>query len=264
MSRQWGVRLPTDFKVKSLKLVAQPTRVDISEPEVRRRRKLRERKAVVLLTSEQGQNGTVDFVVYQLQTTPSIKTQSSDSYKEQNPYSILSRCCSIGQFPEGPPNSSISGLFLASASFQFDLVRQKSNADNRSNGGGHQTSEIVGTVGVFRSPGFGLDAIVVTSAGLSKVISVFNYNEHGNAMLILQKSMKSLEVSSYWLSDVVNATRPISTSYGENGLIDLFVWTIQLTDGKLLCWFVPCLEFHSTPSQVGLRAAFRFSLASHL
>lgn len=205
---------------------------------------------MALLTSTQDSSGSVRYLTYQMQTVPSVKTKKADSYHEQEPYSVLSRLCSKGEFSGVQEGSFISSVFLASASFQFDLLSSTSpnlsvNGENKS-----KSNEIVGTVGVVRSPGSGLEAVAITSSGPSKSVYMFSFHDYGNAMLHLENTLKSTEVSSYWLADVVNGTRPISTNFGEKALIDLFVWAIQLADGTLLSWFVPCLEFHPFPSDV--------------
>ena len=204
-----------------------------------------ERKAVVLLSSITEQSGVTDFLVYQFQVIPSVgRSQSSDSYVEHSPFSVLSKQCSSGVVrAKGVGDSTIS-VFLASASFQFDLRQRKSRISRDdmpplSDPEVGEVNAIVGTIGLITSPG-GLDAVVITSKGPSLVLAIFSTNntEQGQG-----KPIKSSEISSFCMSDVLLAQRSISTSYGENALLDFYVWTFQLADGRIHSWFVPCLEF---------------------
>jgi hypothetical protein len=238
---EWGVLLPADFRPKSLKLLAQPEDGDSRCGE----RKVRARKAVVLLSSEEDHKGTITFRMLQFQVIPSFKRQTSGSYNEQNPYTVLSRQCSVGEISKALDGSSIACVFLAGASFQFDLIHKSPNEPTS------RVKEIVGTIGVLRSPGIGLEAIAVTSTGASQATLLSNFGEPENNTQNLKKTLKSSEISAYWLADVVKGRQSVITKYGENATIDFFVWTLQQADGELLCWFVPCLEFHAFPSEVG-------------
>ena len=225
----WGLRLPVNFHVKSVRLLAQPT----AESSALGRK--RERKAVVMLTTTESSTGMTGYIVSQLQVIPSVgRTQSSGSYAEAHPYSVLSKQASTGEIKTGDGRTG-STVFLASASFQFDL-RQKMNF---SPGAGHEANEIVGTIGVIKSPGSGLDALVLTNNGFSRIAAILEKQDNKNETAKLQSS----EISSYWLSDFIHAQRTLVTAQSENALMDFYAWTFQLVDGKLLTWFVPCLQF---------------------
>ena len=232
---QWGVRLPGDFRTKSLNLLAQPNPGAAASEG-----KHRGRKALVMLTSTEDSVGLTKYILYQLQVIPSVgRTQSSDSYVEHRPYSVLSKQASAGEIKTGDDTSG-STVLLASASFQFDLRhRWKFGSNESASSTGEKVNEIVGTVGIIKSPGCGLDAVVLTSIGPSRIAAVIDSQDKGNA----KRPLKSSEISSYWLSDFIHAQRSILTTYGESALMDFYAWTFQRADGKVLTWFVPCLEF---------------------
>lgn len=250
--------MPASFRPKSLRLLAQPAASSCGY--AASNKKQRERKALVLLSSFTTDNS---FLVYQFQAIASVgRTQSSDSYTEQNPYSVLTRQCSAGTPRNGESTASASSYFLAGASFQFDLrqkrIRTARDALSGPTSRGGEANELIGTIGVVRSPGGGLSAVVLTSKGPSIVLSILDRDGHGIVRQGQRQPLKSSEISAYWLSDIILAQRSISTSYGENVLIDFYVWTLQLADGGVLSWFVPCLRFCFFPSAVCFCSHFLF------
>lgn len=228
---QWGVRLNRSFQAKSLKLLAHPQAL-ASHAEA----KQRERKAVVMLTSCQDEVGLTQYIVFQLQVIPSIgRSQNSDSYVEHRPYSIFCLQASAGEMKTAD-DSSVATVFLASASFQFDLRRMRFGGSSTTE---PSANEIVGTIGIIKSPGGGLDAVVLTSMGPSRISAVLESQGDDDT----REALKCSEISSYWLSDFVHAQRSIVTSFQENALMDLYAWAFLRADGEMLTWFVPCLEF---------------------
>ena len=237
----WGVRLPNDFKAHSLKLLQQPDAKSKAG-------KQHERKALVLLSSLPRFMGSVDFLAFQLQAVHSVaRTQSSESYQEHHPFSVLSRQCSGGQVQCPLDGSSIASVFLASASFQFDL-RLRTNRS--SNGAQQESNQIVGALGVIRTPGCGVEAITLTSSGPSRSTTILGKSEGNVSLLDSNDEMKSNEISSYWLSDIMLAQHSISPNFGGQAVMDFFVWTFQIGNGKVFCWFVPCLVFPTTKTSV--------------
>lgn len=236
---QWGVRLPDDFRAKSLNLLEQPLPCSGST----RQERQRERKATVLVASVAGLKGTVDYLAFQFQAIPSVgRTQSSESYQEHNPFSVLSKQCASGHIECPVDGSSVASVFLASASFQFDL-RQRGSKFSAFNSPATEPNEIIGAVGVLRTPGCGLEAVALTSAGSSRSAAMLGSHAKGNKVSTGRSDMKASEISSYWLSDIILGQRPISTEFGGRAKIDFFVWTFQVANGKVYSWFVPCLEF---------------------
>lgn len=220
------MRIPTTFRVKSVRLLAQPAAGSSALGEKN------ERKAVAILTATKDSAGMTSYIVSQLQVIPSVgRTQSSGSYAEAHPYSVLSKQASAGEIKTGDCNTE-STAFLASASFRFDL-RQKMN------GSGQKANEIVGTIGVIKSPGSGIDALVLTNSGPSRITAIHDKQHNQNE----KKKLLSSEILSYWLSDFIHAHRNLVTAQNENAFVDFYAWTFQLRDGKLLTWFVPCLQF---------------------
>lgn len=225
----WGVRIPTTFRVKSVRLLAQPAAGSSALGGKN------ERKAVAILTATKDSAGMTSYIVSQLQVIPSVgRTQSSGSYAEVHPYSVLSKQASAGEIKTGDGNTG-STVFLASASFRFDL-RQKMKF---SSGAGQKANEIVGTIGVIKSPGSGIDALVLTNSGPSRITAIHDKQHNQNE----KKKLRSSEILSYWLSDFIHAQRNLVTAQSENAFVDFYAWTFQLGDGKLLTWFVPCLQF---------------------
>lgn len=102
-------------------------------------------------------------------------------------------------------------------------------------------SEFIATLGIFRTPGFGLDVVTISSRGpatCSQVIPGISTDQNQTA--------PSLQVSKYWLSDVVDGSRWHAQTTGTSSLdVDsFFVWAIELFDGSLLSWLVPFFVGH--------------------
>ncbi|CAB9526652.1 expressed unknown protein [Seminavis robusta] len=152
--------------------------------------------------------------------------------------------CSGGTVHTGTNGSSITSFFIASASFQFDLRQRRTSHSISSNSSSPLTLEdFICAIGVTRTPGCGLEVVVVTSEG-----PLSNTPVLGKALPGMN-DLKSAEIASYYLSDTVN---PECTNALGGSLVSMgfYVWTFQLASGKLFCWIVPFPSQQSTAENV--------------
>mmetsp|Transcript_24792 Transcript_24792/g.51550 ORF Transcript_24792/g.51550 Transcript_24792/m.51550 type:complete len:887 (-) Transcript_24792:765-3425(-) len=158
------------------------------------------RKAIILLSND---SNSKEFMVFQVQLVR--RSQSAAlTYSEKQPCAALIRC--VGEYELGSP----ADLFLAGGSFAFDLLAARRGAQNDDN------LDFVATIGVIRRASTGFDAMAVSASTITAIGSLpISDNVHSPA-----------EVSSYWLSDIAEK-------------LSTFVWTLQLSDGSLMCWSVP-------------------------
>jgi hypothetical protein len=142
------------------------------------------------------------YFIFQLQVVT-----SAPQVKGSSVHAVVCKCIAHGNV--GSP----SELFLASASF---YVASRNGATDK--------LEDYAVLGVIRKYGGGLDALSVCSSNIVSVGQVIESADQGD------NDPPSAEISRYWLSDVVRDEQ------------DLFLWTMQLADGRLLSWSVPFLQ----------------------
>jgi hypothetical protein len=108
----WGVPLPKDYTANSLSLLSEP------EP-------FSQRRAVVFVSTTNENTCEIEYVAFQLQIAPR-ETNAAEFYVEHKPYSVIAHVPSKGTIKNGPRLvGPISAVFLASASFRFDLVAKR-------------------------------------------------------------------------------------------------------------------------------------------
>jgi hypothetical protein len=192
-----------------------------------------ERKALVLLSSRPDETGVVGYLLYQFQVVKSLgRNRSSGSYVEHSPFSVLSRQCASGEI-KMRNGSSITSVFLASASFHFDLRQRHSRVSSHTRTAETQLEKAICTLGIIRTPGCGLEALVISSMRDYSGV-VLQLGEKGNLM--------SFEIASYHLSDLIHG--------GDAALIGFYTWTLLLASGKMICWIVPSMSHHCSPTKV--------------
>ena len=159
------------------------------------------RKAMILLSND---SLAKDFMVFQAQLVR--RSQSSAvTYSEKQPCAALIRC--VGEYNLGYP----SDLFLAGGSFAFDLLSTRKGTNQS------DLLDYVATIGAIRRGSTGFDAIAVSASEVFAIESV---------PLPSCSHSHFVEVTTYWLSEVA-------------AMLHTFVWTLQLSDGSLICWSVP-------------------------
>lgn len=112
----WGIPLPKDFNATSVSLLAEPSRFTSK------------RRAVVFVSSTNDETNDIEYVTLQLEVTPNETTPQHpvESYAERKPYRLLAHIISKGTIKNGPRVvGPVTGIFLASASFRFDLIAEK-------------------------------------------------------------------------------------------------------------------------------------------
>ncbi|KAL7580059.1 hypothetical protein ACA910_005044 [Epithemia clementina (nom. ined.)] len=159
------------------------------------------RKAIILLSND---SFAKDFMVFQVHLVR--RSQSTAfTYNEKQPCAALIRC--VGEYTLGSP----ADLFLAGGSFAFDLLAARRGTENDVD-----VLKYVASIGVVRRADSGLDAIAISA---SNIISI------GSIPLPRSKGSPCPEVATYWLAEIAEA-------------LNMFVWTIQLSNGSLICWSV--------------------------
>ncbi|CAJ1952662.1 unnamed protein product [Cylindrotheca closterium] len=191
---KWGIPLAEDVKVSSLMLLAEPSSKSDGAQQAR--------KAVVFVASTDPEASELVYTTFQLQLSTPLKGRS-----EKRSNSVLTSKTISGILKDGTRSiGPISSIFLAGASFRFDLQDRCTST---------LASSLVATVGVVRSPG-GLE-----------VISYDARNTACQSTLV-----HTDELSKISLVDVV---------HGADRLVDTFVWAIELLNGEIFCWSVPSL-----------------------
>lgn len=206
----WGIPLVKDVRATSLSLLSEPYSSNTSH-----------RRAVVLVSSTHPGTCDMNYSFYRLQVSKpdSSSNALADSYHELKPYLVIVQESIQGALKNGTRSvGPISSVFLAGASFDFDL------ATNKTNTGGSDGDDTVATLGVVRSPG-GIEATNLSNSNKAYMAPV---------------SAEDEEVSKICLGDVICGSS--SQSCSENGEfhpIDAFVWTIEFLSGRICCWTVP-------------------------
>lgn len=204
----WGIPLVKDVKSTSLSLLAEPY---LSSTHTKRR-------AVVLVSATNAATCDMEYSCYRLQVSKPTTGSAlpADSYHELKPYIVVVEHTMHGMLKNGARSvSPISSVFLAGASFDFDLTK-KAEETNES------MEETIATLGVVRSPG-GIEAVNLSRNNKAYVASVSN----------------EAEVSKLSLADIICGSNLQSSRDGESHPIDAFVWTIEFLNGEILCWTVP-------------------------
>jgi len=143
------------------------------------------------------------YRVFQLQVFPRMSGNAT-SYAERKSYVAVAKLATRGKL------GYAASILLASASFEFDLHPRRLESYP-----GDNSDSYVATFGAIDSWVGGIDAVVASTNGIMSTKQLFE---------------TSSELTSYWLADIVNEGRSVSLA-----------WVLQLADGRLLCWVVPCI-----------------------
>lgn len=186
-SYEWGIPIPDEVSSDQIQLevLQNPNSVDV-------------RKAVVLVSDPRAHI----FCLFQLEVVENEHNGFTKSYAEKSPFSVKSKLSTVANAPR------CSSLFLAGASFDFE----------------QQNDEPLATLCAIRDTNFGVEAMVITPAGVS---------ERGHIISASQAS-SGAEVSECSLIDVVEEYGHETTSSSLD-----FVWLFRLFNGRLLVWSVP-------------------------
>ena len=114
----WGIPLTKSVRATNISLLEEPVDGQAKSGGDSKRR------AVVFVSSSNIEACSVDFAIFQLQLTRGKLRGFSraESYVEQKPYSVLVHPSCNGTIRKGSPSvGPVSSLFLAGASFRFDL-----------------------------------------------------------------------------------------------------------------------------------------------
>jgi hypothetical protein len=205
----WGVPLVKDVKATSLSILAEPYSAATNH-----------RRAAVLVSSTNPGTCDMDYSFYRLQVSKPNTTSNAlaDSYHELKPYLVIVQASIRGALKNGTRLvGPISSVFLAGASFDFDLSNSQKPTD------GEDTDDTIATLGVVRSPG-GIEAVNLS---------------HNNKSYMASVSAEDEEVSKIYLADVICGSNLQPCQNGESHPIDAFVWTIEFLSGEICCWTVP-------------------------
>jgi hypothetical protein len=108
----WGMLLPKNVTVTSLSISAEPV---TSGP----------RRAVVFVSATNNETCQIDYVTFHLQVVQKENSEVIESYVDQKPYSVFAQVVSNGTIKNGLRVADpIAAVFLASASFRFDLSKK--------------------------------------------------------------------------------------------------------------------------------------------
>jgi hypothetical protein len=203
---RWGIRLPNSFSPAYLEVLEQPasSKALPNHPP--------SRKAVVVLADS---SASTHFQVFQMQVFPR-KTDNATSYAGRKAYAAIARFSASGSIGYS------ASIFLASASFRFDLHPRK-----QVHSSDILDDKYVATCGAIRAYGGGVDALIVSEAGVLSTKSVLD------PVNSCQGSTTASELSRYWLANIVTSEDIVS-----------FAWILQLANGRLMCWTVPCITDH--------------------
>ena len=190
--------------------------------------------------------GNVHYHVYQLE----VDSDGINQDTQEARFVVKAKLSSEGNLtsPSDSTNAAVSGVFLASASFDFDNVSDTplsvrnlyGTSNDSSSADSTVTRTYLATIGIIRSPCEGLEAVFITTDGvdgrkeiIAGACSVFT-------------SRPSSEVSSFWHSHTIPFDPSVKCD--KNRVESFFVWSIELCDGNLLCWSVPYVG--GSPSKV--------------
>lgn len=227
-TRRMGIPLPKGFIPASISLVVEPRQESgVDDDDVAADR------AVLLLGSEQRQsNHSNGYLTYQIQTASASKEgrQRQQTVMEENAEGggnpiVLANFCSSGFIDDtflrrfsSRSNISPCGIFIAGASFQFDLV-------NDGNYGSH-TTQYIATLGVICAMGKTMFTVIVTPIGPVSCACLYESD--------FSKIIYST-VQRYWIGDTV-----MVKSKDRRGQ---FVWTVAKSDGCNFTWSVPFFQY---------------------
>ena len=87
---------------------------------------------------------------------------------QETRFIVKAKKCSDGHLLETEASSkaAVSGVFLASASFDFDNVKSESTRHLHDDSNGSSKATFHAVVGIIRSPCEGLEAVLITSNGV--------------------------------------------------------------------------------------------------
>jgi len=224
-----GVPLKKGFIPASISLLAEPREKSGSHDN--------DDRAVLLLGSKQQQSDHDNrYLAYQLQVA---STTREDQQRRQNGDEngiiaesggndvVLANLCSSGlvdstllrQFSSSTAISPC-GIFIAGASFQFDLVKDHSHEISGSN-----ANTYIATLGVICAMGKTVFSVTVAPLGLLTCACLYESDVSKNIHPTVQR---------YWIADTV-----IVKTKGHRCQ---FVWTIAKSDGCNFTWSVPFFQ----------------------
>lgn len=212
----WGVPLVKAVKATSISLLAEP----FQSPD-------QPRRAVVLVSSSNPASCDMDYSCYRFQvcTVPNNGSLADSSYHEVKPYVVIAQETIYGPLKNGARSvGPISSVFLAGASFDFDLLN--SSTQNLKQKQQQQDEEMIATLGIVRTPG-GMEAVNLSSTNKAYVASILEEDEVSKICLA---DIICGGSHGDWLSNKITTT---------TSAIDSFVWTIELLNGQIHCWMVP-------------------------
>lgn len=237
-SSSWGIRLPADFQPSSISLLSEPLASGTDSIDG----VLAKRRAVILLgdgIDTNSKSGDISYQLYQLEMDFDGTYQDTEETK----FVVKAKLCSDGALlaPSSASEAIVSGVFLASASFDFQNAVSKSSrnvvVDASDDGPGTATRKtFLAAVGVIRSPCQGLEAVLISTEGVCDRKDIVT----GSGSELFAR--RSPEVSTYWHSHTIPAMNK------SKRVESFFVWSIELCDGALMCWSVPYIG--ATPLKV--------------
>ena len=113
----WGVPLMKEIKATSLSILAEPN----SEKNAKQ-----VRRAVVFVSATKDEMSELNYTSFQLQLTRTKRQNNSGSHNNQKQFSILAKKSIQGNLKDGARSiGPISSVYLAGASFRFDLEKKR-------------------------------------------------------------------------------------------------------------------------------------------
>eukprot|EP00978_Attheya_sp_CCMP212_P006102 scaffold13748_cov62-Attheya_sp.AAC.1 len=236
-----GIPLPQGMVPQSISVLAEPQQSD--EHSRRESSSGYDRRALLLIaciSDNKEADSSVKYLVYQLHAQGGNKNGKGQINEKR--IHVLGKLCSSGeiQIPDTEYanvalSQKVSGVFLASGSFNFNLFKQE---------GGIESNDYTATIGLLRECGGGICAACVTPDGPVLVRQVNTVTSSRNKL----NTRVSGDISKFWLSDIVIRS-DLNTSIGdtkaeENSefLYGAFVWTLAQSNGKIMSWSVPVLR----------------------
>lgn len=108
-TESWGIMLPKNFTATSLSILEEPVSSG-------------RRRAMALVSSLSSESSEIDHVLFQLQVVAMDSKEPIESYVDKKPYVVYGNDISSGTIRNGLSiEEPVSSVFLASASFRFDL-----------------------------------------------------------------------------------------------------------------------------------------------
>lgn len=224
-----GISLPKGMKPDSLSILAEPEKSESTKDHNHNHIHKSSTRAVILVSHHQ----SMTYMAYQLQAIDSSPASVVD--EPQNQCRVLTRLCSTGVLQPSYHSEVGSSVFLAGASFQFDLSESL---------GGFNTHAYVGTIGIIQSDGC-LSAVCITPTGPNfGGVVIPASSEDG--------SYRS-QIASFWLSDDMEEIQMSNSKSIERDSSSSFYWTVTRNDGRTYCWRVPLFSLGQTRATTNVR-----------